>query len=164
MRGEVYTYMCGSGSGAAVVAIAFDGWPSDELMSSYCGSRPDFERMDEGYIGITVRRERGGGGRRWRGTRRRHATHDDNQHNQSTQPNKFGISDSISAFRVRFNQASVNQAVSTRRGSRKRAGARGARHGRHGREHGRRLTSTLPDLARAVPASGSCKEKFRFEW
>ena len=83
---------------------------------------------------------------------------------QSTQPYKFGISDSISAFRVRFNQASVNQAVSTRRGSRKRAGARGARHGRHGREHGRRLTSTLPDLARAVPASGLCKEKFRFEW
>ena len=46
-------------------------------------------------------------------------------------------------------QVSVNQAVLERRGSRKRTVACSARHGRHGQQP----NSTLPDLARAVPAS-----------
>ena len=50
-------------------------------------------------------------------------------------------------------QVSVNQAVLERRGSRKRAVACGTHHGRHGPEHSKRPNSTLPDLARDVPAS-----------
>ena len=90
---------------------------------------------------------------------------------QSTRSVEF-VHFEFGSFRVRFIQVSVNQAVSVRHGSHKRAVACArATVGTATAEY-----TTLPDLARAVPASGadmrtchgrhegSCKEKFRFEW
>ena len=70
---------CGGGdvgTRSCVVSVhGVDGWPSDELLSSYCGSRSFLESVDKGYIGTNgqarARRRRAAMARRWR-----HARHD----------------------------------------------------------------------------------------
>ena len=161
---EVGAGSCGGGDvetrPCVVIVSGVDGWPSDKLLSSYCGSRPDFERMDEGYIGLTVRRERGGGGRRWRSTRRRHATHDDNQHNN--QHNQTS-----SAFRIHFGvsssvQSSFSQSSGFNAARESQAGRGARRTPRQARPRARKASDFhTPRLSARLPASESNKEKFK---